>query len=104
MSIINTCQTNRFNFSPSNFSLFPKNTYCPQSTPVTFTPDPTGTAIDDEGKWLIGDINYTATGGPSVQTFLRRYVRKQCPITFQVVVVPNGLYQKRLFIEIIAWD
>lgn len=95
MSIINNiCQINKFNFSPTNFSLFPKNTFCPASQPVVFTPDPADTAIDDEGKWLINDINHTATGGPSTQTFLRRYVRKQCPRTFQIVVVPKWTLPK----------
>ena len=94
MNNITTCQTNRFNFSRSNFSLFPKNTFCPESTPIVFIPDPENTAIDDEGKYLIDGINYTTTGGPSNQTFLRRYVRRQCPDTFNIVVLPKWVLPK----------
>tara|TARA_X000000368_G_C23004422_1_gene700471 strand:- start:88 stop:492 length:405 start_codon:yes stop_codon:yes gene_type:complete len=95
MSNITTCQTNRFNFSSSNFSLFPENSACLENTPVVFTQDLSGVEIDDEGRWMIGGKNYTTTGGPSNQTFQRRYVRKQCPVTFNIVVIPKWVLPKK---------
>lgn len=95
MSNITTCQTNRFNFSSSNFSLFPKKSSCIDNTPVIFIQDAVNTPIDDEGNWMFGNINYTTTGGPSNQTFVRRYVRKQCPITFNVVVIPKWILPEK---------
>ena len=94
MSNIASCPTNRFNFSSSNFSLFPQNSSCLENTPVVFTQDAAGTAIDDEGKWLVGGNTFTTTGGPSNQTFRRRYVRKQCPVTFNIVVIPKWVLPK----------
>ena len=95
MNIITTFQTNRFNFLSSNFSLFPKNTPCLENTKLVFTPDAPATEIFNEGKWQFGDINYTASGGPSNQTFLRRYVRRQCPETFKIVVIPKWVLPKK---------
>jgi hypothetical protein len=94
MNINTTCQTNRFNFSSSNFSLFPKNTQCLENTALVFTPDASATELNDEGKWLFGDINYSVSGGPSSKTFLRRYVRRQCPETFKIVVIPKWVLPK----------
>ena len=91
---ITTCQTNRFNFSPSNFSLFPKNTPCTVSTPTVFIEDAVDTPIDDEGKWMINGKNYSASGGVAVQTFMRRYVRRQCPNSFKIVVLPKWILPK----------
>ena len=88
----------KFNFSPLNLKLFPKNTECPPPQPLVFVKDASGTEIDREGRWLINGESYNLTGGPSNISFLRRYVRKQCPVTFNIVVVPKWIEgPKRVF-------
>tara|TARA_Y100001970_G_C14248251_1_gene869850 strand:+ start:3298 stop:3771 length:474 start_codon:yes stop_codon:yes gene_type:complete len=105
---------NRFDMTINNKKIFPTVVPCLEQQPLEYKriredgsdwdaadalseaagqgPAPWGTSSttepwDKEGKWLIDDKNYHLVGGPSSQTFLRRYVRKLCPTTLRQFVV-----------------
>jgi len=107
---------NRFDMTINNTKIFPTVVPCLEQQPLEFKrlngagndwdaadaanlaqPDGNGNTpysptsltepIEKEGKWLIDDKNYHLIGGPSSQTFLRRYVRKLCPTTLRTFIV-----------------
>jgi len=93
----------RFDMNINNTKIFPTVTPCPEQQPLRYIRydvngaergdnDPYDAAgneepIQEEGKWLIDGKNFHLIGGPSSQTFLRRYVRKICPTTLRQFVV-----------------
>ncbi len=98
-TITNINCNDRFNFSPSNFSLFPPRrnsngdiVVCPPIEPLQFELQNNITNPNLEGKWLVGDNNFNLTGGPSSLTFLRRYVRKICPENGKVFVIGKWVF------------
>lgn len=106
---------NRFDVTINNTKIFPPQVSCPEVLPLQYkrlnglgndwdAADAANLAagedgntpysavsltepIEKEGKWLIDGKNYNLIGGPSSQTFLRRYVRKLCPTTLRQFVV-----------------
>ena len=94
---------NRFDMTFNNKKIFPTVVSCPEQLPLQYKRynangvergdnDPYDVLGNEEpwqeeGKWLIDGKNFHLLGGPSSQTFLRRYVRKLCPTTLRTFVV-----------------
>ena len=121
---------NRFDMNINNTKIFPTVTPCLEQIPLQFkrlnglgqdwdaadaanlaaggdgnsaySPTSLIEPIEKEGKWLIDGKNYHLIGGPSSQTFIRRYVRKLCPTTLRQFVVGNGLHPKKLYLGMLV--